>query len=83
MAAGSVDVCPVASAYGPFADFGNDVPLILPSAIAFDLQGNLYIAETAGHVVRKVDATGNIMTIAGTGAQRFRGRWRTGNSRSP
>jgi sugar lactone lactonase YvrE len=48
-------------------------PLILPSAIAIDSQGNLYIAETGGHVVRKVDTTGNITTIAGTGAQGFDG----------
>jgi sugar lactone lactonase YvrE len=49
------------------------VPLVLPSAIAFDSQGNLYIAETASHVVRKVDTTGNITTIVGTGTQGFDG----------
>jgi hypothetical protein len=49
------------------------VPLILPSSIALDSQGNLYIAETAGHVVRKVSFTGNITTIAGTGTQGFDG----------
>lgn len=49
------------------------VPLILPSAIAYDSQGNLYLAETANHVIRKVDASGNITTIAGTGVQGFSG----------
>lgn len=49
------------------------VPLLLPSAIAFDSQGNLYIAETARHIVRKVDSTGNMTTIAGTGIQGFDG----------
>jgi sugar lactone lactonase YvrE len=45
------------------------VPLLLPSAIVFDPAGNLYIAETANHVIRKVDTNGNITTIAGTGTQ--------------
>ena len=49
------------------------VPLILPSAIVFDAQGNLYLAETASHVIRKVDPTGIITTIAGTGTQGFSG----------
>jgi sugar lactone lactonase YvrE len=49
------------------------VPLILPSAIVFDAAGNLYFAETANHVIRKVDITGQITTIAGTGTQGFSG----------
>jgi sugar lactone lactonase YvrE len=49
------------------------VPLILPSAIVFDATGNLYIAETANHVIRKIDTVGNITTIAGTGIQGFSG----------
>jgi len=49
------------------------VPLILPSAIVFDAAGNLYMAETANHVIRKVDTNGNITTIAGTGTQGFSG----------
>jgi sugar lactone lactonase YvrE len=49
------------------------VPLVLPSAIVFDATGNLYFAETGDHVVRKLDTTGNITTIAGTGTQGFSG----------
>jgi sugar lactone lactonase YvrE len=49
------------------------VPLVLPSAIVFDAAGNLYFAETGNHVVRKLDTTGNITTIAGTGTQGFSG----------
>src|SRR5712675_1497604 len=49
------------------------VPLILPSAIVFDTGGNLYIAETGNHVIRKVDLAGNITTIVGTGTQGFSG----------
>ncbi|HEY6414536.1 MAG TPA: Ig-like domain repeat protein [Edaphobacter sp.] len=49
------------------------IPLILPSAIVFDPQGNLYLAETANHVIRKVDTTGSIAIVAGTGTQGFSG----------
>jgi sugar lactone lactonase YvrE len=49
------------------------VPLILPSAIVFDPAGNLYFAETANHVIRRVDTVGHITTIAGTGVQGFSG----------
>ncbi len=62
-----------------FALFGHaqipatTVPLILPSAIVYDAAGNLYIAETGNHVVRKVDTAGNITTIAGPGTQGFSG----------
>ena len=49
------------------------LPLLLPSAIAYDSQGNLYIAETANHVVRKVDPAGHITTVAGTGVQGYEG----------
>jgi len=45
-----------------------------PRGIAFDSNGNLYIADSGGNRVRKVDrSTGIITTVAGTGAQGFRG----------
>ncbi|MGD0446333.1 MAG: Ig-like domain repeat protein, partial [Edaphobacter sp.] len=49
------------------------VPLLLPSAIVFDASGNLYLAEAASHIIRKVDPSGNIATVAGTGTQGFSG----------
>ncbi len=49
------------------------IPLILPSVVVFDPQGNLYIAETGNHVIRKVDTLGHITTIAGTATQGFSG----------
>lgn len=48
-------------------------PLILPSAIAYDSAGNLYIAETSNHVIREVNSAGEITTVAGTGTQGFAG----------
>jgi sugar lactone lactonase YvrE len=49
------------------------IPLVLPSAIAFDSAGNLYFAETGNHLIRKVDTSGSLTTIAGTGTQGFSG----------
>ncbi len=48
-------------------------PLLLPSAIVYDASGNLYLAETAHHLIRKLDPTGILTTIAGTGTQGFSG----------
>lgn len=48
--------------------------LNFPSAVALDRQGNLYIADTMNHRVRRVDAqTGIITTVAGTGQHRCSG----------
>lgn len=41
--------------------------------IAADRWGNLYLADTNHHRVRKVDTTGTITTVAGTGAAGFSG----------
>ena len=44
-----------------------------PSAICFDKTGNLYIADENNNVVRKIDGSGVIHTIAGTGVYGFNG----------
>lgn len=45
-----------------------------PSAFATDQNGNLYIADTANHRVRRIDATSQIVTtVAGTGTAGFGG----------
>ncbi len=49
------------------------VPLYLPSGIAFDAAGNLYIAETANHRVRRVTPAGLLSTFAGNGTEGFLG----------
>ena len=38
-----------------------------PMGLAVDAAGNIYIADAAGRSVRKIDVSGNIHTIAGTG----------------
>ncbi|MCB4791590.1 MAG: carboxypeptidase regulatory-like domain-containing protein [Elusimicrobia bacterium] len=44
-----------------------------PQGIAVDASGNVYIADFGNNVIRKVDASGNISTIAGTGTADFSG----------
>jgi sugar lactone lactonase YvrE len=45
-----------------------------PNAVAADSKGNVYIADSANHRIRKVDAvTGVITTVAGTGSPGFSG----------
>ena len=44
-----------------------------PSGVATDLNGNIYISDAGNNCIRKVDATGTISTIAGTGTAGFSG----------
>ena len=47
--------------------------LYRPSGVAVDAAGNLYIADTNNFRIRKVDTSGIISTIAGTGAIAYGG----------
>jgi sugar lactone lactonase YvrE len=47
--------------------------LSMPSAVAVDSGGNLYIADTANNRIRKVSTDGTITTVAGSGAGSFQG----------
>ncbi len=44
-----------------------------PTACAVDTAGELYIADTYNHRIRKVDASGVIFTVAGTGIAGYEG----------
>jgi sugar lactone lactonase YvrE len=47
--------------------------LYAPHGVAVDGQGNVYIADSYNHRVRKVNPSGTITTVAGTGKQGFSG----------
>ncbi|PWU06152.1 MAG: hypothetical protein C5B51_12970 [Terriglobia bacterium] len=47
--------------------------LFRPSAVALDPLGNLLIADTGTHRIRRVNATGQITTLSGTGVAGFSG----------
>jgi uncharacterized protein YjiK len=47
--------------------------LASPSAVAYDANGNLYLADAQNHVVREVSKAGTITTVAGTGVEGFSG----------
>jgi sugar lactone lactonase YvrE len=47
--------------------------LFLPSAVALDTLGNLYIADSTNNRIRKVDTNGVISTVAGKNAVGFSG----------
>ncbi len=46
-----------------------------PSGLALDASGNLFIADTGNNRIRRIDPSGRITTIAGTGQQGFSGDW--------
>ena len=50
--------------------------LNLPRGMAVDAAGNLYIADASNHRIRKVDPSGIISTVAGTGERGFGGDYR-------
>jgi uncharacterized protein (TIGR03437 family) len=45
----------------------------LPNGLAFDAAGNLYIADQANNVIRRVDTSGVIVTVAGNGNAGYNG----------
>lgn len=54
---------------GPALEAG----LYLPTSIALDGAGNMYIADSLHNMIRKVDTTQTISTIAGTGSAGYSG----------
>jgi sugar lactone lactonase YvrE len=52
---------------------GTSAMLCSPTGVAVDAKGNLYVADWLNYRVRRVDATGTIETIAGTGNYLYNG----------
>ena len=49
------------------------VSLLQPLGLAYDAQGNLFFAEAGRHAIRRLDPSGTLTTVAGTGAEGFSG----------
>ena len=77
-ATGSAPISTVAGGY--IGDGGPATEAVLNGAagLALDDGGNLYIADTNNHRIRKVDPSGTITTVAGTGDSGFSGDGGTG-----
>ena len=61
--------------YGGIGDGGpaRDALLNTPWHLAADTSGNVYVADSSNARIRKIDASGVITTIAGTGLHRYGG----------
>ncbi len=77
VAAGSGTILTVAGkgfpAYTGDGGAATSANLNSPWGITVSAAGELYIADQGNHVIRKVDATGLISTVVGTGIQGFNG----------
>lgn len=63
---------------GTLGGGGNGGPAVLgqfrePRTLAIDASGNVYVADTYNHSIRKIDTAGVITTVAGTGKPGYSG----------
>jgi sugar lactone lactonase YvrE len=49
----------------------NEALFNTPSGLAFDGQGNLFVADEDNHAIRKITPNGDVSTVAGTGVPGF------------
>src|SRR5690554_7041252 len=49
----------------------SDLRFHTPSALAIDAHGNLYVADTGNHAIRRVAPDGSVTTLAGDGTPGF------------
>lgn len=73
--AGAIDTYAGRDGQGSSGDGGpaTSAQMLSPRNLVFDSAGNLYIAEFAGHRIRKVTPDGAITSFAGDGIAGFRG----------
>lgn len=72
---GKIDTYAGDGAAGSKGDGGKAIEARLryPTGLAFDSAGNLYIADSNNHRIRKINKDGIISTVAGSGAYGFSG----------
>lgn len=52
---------------------GDKAPIFYPEGVALDSAGNLYVADTFNHRIRKLSSLGIASTVVGNGTPAFRG----------
>lgn len=67
--AGVVSTLAGGPSFGSADGTGSAARFKFPNRIAIDASGNLYVADTSNHTIRKVTAAGVVTTVAGTAGQ--------------
>src|SRR5687768_8234476 len=56
----------VGSGYGSADGTGGSVVLAFPNGVAVDGSGNVFVADTHNHTIRKITPDGHVSTLAGS-----------------
>ena len=67
-ASGVVTTFAGSGSYGPTDGIGTDASFSYPSSVVVDAAGNVYVADSENHKIRKITAAGEVSTWAGNGS---------------